>query len=120
MGIHIKKTDSGKACVYLSLNAIVVRFDHLNKTIKGGGRGCYRHESINVERGVDKGFDCPKIRLCISLGTLTRLTEKEITRVMDLKISYVWDDPQTVNGLFLKAEEVQRMDANGIFYLQLM
>ena len=54
------------------------------------------------------------------MGALTKLTEKEIARVIELKISYIWDDPQTVNGLFLKTEEVQRMDANDIFYLQLM
>ena len=120
MEIHIKKTDSRQACVYLPLNAIVVRSNHLNKAIKGGGRGCDGHESIDVERGVDEGFDCLKIRLCVLLGMLTRLTEKEIARVIDLKISYVWDDPQTVNGLFLKTGEVQRMDANDIFYLQLM
>ena len=65
MGIHIKKTDSGKACVYLPLNAIVVRFNHLDKTIKGGGRRRDRDESADVERGVDKGFDCLKIRLCL-------------------------------------------------------
>ena len=120
MEIHIKKTDSRQACVYLPLNAIVVRFEHLDKTIKGGGRRRDRDESVDVERGVDKGFDWLKIRLCVSLGALTKLTEKEIARVIELKISYIWDDPQTVNGLFLKTEEVQRMDANDIFYLQLM